>query len=167
MKSFISLACSINMSSHPEFCFHDDPWSWWLLYFSREVFQKLFHRELLFMLLSWCLLMYIASYHTILQPIRNHLKRKMISIIIEISRFLFLRFLSIRFFPFISDMGFFLFPLVLSRFRTIPFIMTKFITSKSSYFVHISFISVSSEFIGDRFLNLLSQPLVGSFSIPS
>ena len=83
---------------------------------------------------------------------RNHLKEKMISIIVEIPRFFFLRFLRIRFFPHLWDMGFFPFSLVLFRYRTISFIMPKFITSKASYFVHISSFILRTKFSEFSFL---------------
>ena len=65
------------------------------------------------MLSSRC---YTASYHI---PNRNHLKEKMISIIVEIPWFFFLRFLCIRFF--FRDMGFLPISLVLFKIRTIYF----------------------------------------------
>ena len=83
---------------------------------------------------------------------KNRLKEKMILIIVEIPRFFFLMFLCIRFFPYIWDMGFFLFPPVLSRCRTISFIMPNFITSKASYFVHIYSFILRTKFYESSFL---------------
>ena len=94
-------------------CFHDDLWSWWLpsiIIVIREVFPGASTPRALTMFLSWCynIHCFLSYYFT---TNRNHLKDKMISIVVEIPHFFFFRFLFIRFFSYIWDMGFSLFPL--------------------------------------------------------
>ena len=114
--------------------------------FSWSCFTKSSYHAFIMMLKIHC---FLSSYFT---TNRNILKEKMISIIEEIPCSSFFRFLCIKFFSYIWDMGFFLLPLVLSKFRTISFIMPKIITSKASCFVHISSLILRTKFTESSFL---------------